>query len=125
MRSRPRTDVRIGIRHLGAALICAAPSFAALAAGPVTSSGEYLARMDTDADRRISLAEFQAWMGYAFERMDADHDGIVSAAELPGGHGRAISLAEHRAALAARFAKQDANHDGRLDARELAAPPQR
>lgn len=98
---------------------------AAFAAGPVASSREYLARMDTDGDARVSLAEFQTWMGYAFERMDADHDGIVSAAELPGGRGKAISLAEHRAALAARFAKQDVNHDGRLDARELAAPPQR
>jgi Ca2+-binding EF-hand superfamily protein len=117
--------MRIGIRHLGAALICAAPSFAALASGPVTSSGDYLARMDTDGDRRVSLAEFQAWMGYAFERMDVDRDGIVSPAELPGGRGRAISLPEHRAALAARFAKQDLDHDGRLDARELAAPPQR
>lgn len=117
--------MRIGIRHLGAALICAAPSFAAIAAGPVASSGDYLLRMDSDGDRRVSLAEFQSWMGYAFERMDVDRDGVVSTAELPGGRGKAISLAEHRAALAARFAKQDLNHDGRLDARELAAPPQR
>jgi Ca2+-binding EF-hand superfamily protein len=64
-------------------------------------------------------------MGYAFERMDANRDGVVSTAELPGGRGKAISLAEHRAALAERFAKQDRNHDGVLDARELAAPPQR
>jgi len=117
--------MRAGIRHLGAALICAAPSFAALAAGPVTSSGDYLARMDTNGDRRVSLPEFQAWMGYAFERMDANRDGIVSTAELPGGRGKAISLTEHRAALAARFSKQDRDHDGLLDARELAAPPQR
>lgn len=111
--------------HAGAALACAASSFAAPAAGPVTSSGDYLARMDADGDRRVSLAEFQAWMGYAFERMDADRDGIVSPAELPGGRGKPISLAEHRAWLAATFAKQDRNHDGYLDARELAAPPQR
>lgn len=119
--------MRRALRHLGAALMGAASSFpvdaAALASGPVTSSGDYLARMDTNGDRAVSLAEFQAWMGYAFERMDVDHDGIVSTAELPGGRGKAISLAEHRATLAARFAKQDANHDGRLDARELAAPP--
>ncbi|GGZ67925.1 hypothetical protein GCM10008101_22770 [Lysobacter xinjiangensis] len=119
--------MRRAIRHLGAALICAAPSFAgaALAAGPVTSSGDYLARMDTDGDGRVSLPEFQAWMGYAFERMDVDRDGVVSAAELPGGRGKPISLAEHRAALAATFARQDRDRDGYLDRRELAAPPQR
>jgi Ca2+-binding EF-hand superfamily protein len=117
--------MRTGVRHLGAALVCAALSFAAVAAGPVASSSDYLARMDTDGDRRVSLPEFQAWMGYAFERMDANRDGVVSTAELPGGRGKAISLAEHRAALAERFAKQDRNHDGVLDARELAAPPQR
>ena len=116
--------MRARLVHLGAALICAAPSFAALAAGPVTSSSDYLARMDTDGDHRVSLAEFQAWMGYAFERMDVDRDGVVSTAELPGGRGKAISLAEHRAALAARFAKQDVDRDGFLDRRELAAPPQ-
>ena len=117
--------MRAGLRHLGAALICAAPSFAALASGPVASTGDYLSRMDSDGDRRVSLAEFQAWMGYAFERMDTNHDGIVSPAELPGGRGRAIALSEHRAALAVTFAKQDRDHDGGLDARELAAPPQR
>jgi Ca2+-binding EF-hand superfamily protein len=117
--------MRMGIRHLGAALICAASSFAAVASGPVASSSDYLARMDADGDRRVSLPEFQAWMGYAFELMDANRDGVVSTAELPGGRGKAISLAEHRAALAERFAKQDRNHDGVLDARELAAPPQR
>ncbi|WP_235893664.1 EF-hand domain-containing protein [Cognatilysobacter lacus] len=117
--------MRTGAVYLGAALICAASSFGARAGGPVRSSGDYLARMDSNGDRRVSLSEFQAWMGYAFERMDVDHDGIVSPAELPGGRGKPISLAEHRAALAVMFAKQDRNHDGTLDARELAAPPQR
>lgn len=116
--------MRIGVRHLGATLICVASSFLP-AFAQVSSSGQYLARMDTDGDRRVSLPEFQAWMGYAFERMDRNGDGTVSTAELPGGRGRAISLVEHRAALAARFAKQDVNRDGRLDTRELAAPPQR
>lgn len=92
-------------------------------ATPVGTAGDYLSRMDTDRDRRVSLSEFQSWMGYAFERMDRDGDGIVSAAELPGGRGRAISLVEHRHALAETFARQDRNHDGFLDARELAAPP--
>ena len=106
-----------------AAPACTAPSFAALAGGPVGTTGDYLARMDTDGDRRVSLPEFQAWMGYAFERMDADGDGIVATHELPGGRGTPLALAEHRRRLAATFARQDRNGDGRLDARELAAPP--
>ncbi|WP_460831128.1 EF-hand domain-containing protein [Lysobacter humi (ex Lee et al. 2017)] len=98
---------------------------AALAAPPVTSSGDYFARLDTDGDRRVSLAEFQAWMGYAFERMDVDRDGIIATHELPGGRGTAVSLDEHRRRLAATFAKQDRDRSGFLDPRELAAPPQR
>jgi len=94
------------------------------AAAQLRDSGDYLQRMDGDRDGRVSLAEYQAWMGYAFERMDRDRDGVLTAAELPGGRGRAISLAAHRAALAAAFDRQDRNRDGLLDARELAAPPQ-
>jgi hypothetical protein len=94
------------------------------AAAQVRASGDYLARIDRDGDGRVSLDEYQAWMGYAFERMDLDRDGVLSPAELPGGRGRPVRLSEHRDALAAAFGRQDGNHDGVLDARELAAPPQ-
>jgi Ca2+-binding EF-hand superfamily protein len=99
---------------------CLAP---APAVAQVTATGEYLARMDSDQDGRIALAEYQAWMGYAFERMDANRDGLLTAEELPGGRGRAVSLAEHRESLAAMFRRQDVDRDGFLDAKELAAPP--
>jgi hypothetical protein len=95
----------------------------ALATAQVTATGEYLARMDTDQDGRIALAEYQAWMGYAFERMDANRDGLLTADELPGGRGRTVSLAEHRESLAAMFHRQDVDRDGFLNAQELAAPP--
>jgi Ca2+-binding EF-hand superfamily protein len=94
-----------------------------LAMAQVTAAGEYLARMDIDQDGRIALSEYQAWMGYAFERMDANRDGLLTTDELPGGRGRTVSLAEHRESLAAMFRRQDADRDGFLDARELAAPP--
>nr|WP_275672382.1 hypothetical protein [Thermomonas alba] len=96
-----------------------------LAAGAqqVQRTSDYLARMDADGDGRVSLEEYLAWMGYAFDRMDRDHDGVLQADELPGGKGRALTRQAHRAQLAERFHRQDANHDGYLDARELAAPP--
>ncbi|WP_337243919.1 EF-hand domain-containing protein [Luteimonas sp. gir] len=109
--------------QLGIALACGA--FAAAAGAQVARTAEYLERMDIDGDGRVSLAEYQAWMGYAFDRMDRNGDGVLSADELPGGQGRPITRAEHLARLAATFNRQDRNRDGYLDARELAAPPQR
>lgn len=105
-------------------LLCAGLLLAAGAAAQVERTGDYLARMDTDGDSRVSPAEYVAWMGYAFEQMDRDGDGVLATAELPGGKGKPITLVEHRRRLAERFARQDANGDGYLDARELAAPPQ-
>ena len=95
----------------------------ALAGAQVRATSDYLARMDGDSDGRVSLAEYQAWMGYAFERMDLNRDGLLTADELPGGKGKTVSLAEHRETLAAMFRRQDANADGYLDAQELSAPP--
>jgi hypothetical protein len=97
--------------------------FPTIAQAQVLATGDYLARMDTDGDGRVALVEYQDWMSYAFDGMDADGDGVLSAPELPGGKGGPISRGEHRARLAARFNRQDANRDGFLDARELAAPP--
>jgi len=103
------------------ALSCA---IAAASVQAVDSTGNYLQRMDRDGDGRVSLDEYLAWMSYAFDARDLDHDGVLSPAELPGGHGKPISRAQHQATLTARFRKQDSNGDGYLSARELAAPPQ-
>ena len=104
---------------VGVGLLLAVP-----AASQVSATRDYLQRMDTDGNGRVSLSEYQAWMGYAFERMDRNGDGMLTPDELPGGRGKPVSLVAHRAALAATFARQDRNRDGALDARELAAPPQ-
>ncbi|MCR6495212.1 hypothetical protein LJB71_02445 [Thermomonas sp. S9] len=109
------------IRH-PAALLCALLPLAA-GAQQVRGAGDYLARMDADGDGRVSLPEYLAWMGYAFDRMDRDHDGVLQAGELPGGKGQPLTRAAHRAQLAERFRRQDVDHDGYLDAHELAAPP--
>ncbi len=110
-----------GLRWPGFCLLLACLSCGAQA--QVQHSRDYLARMDTDGDGRVSLTEYQAWMAYAFDAMDRDHDGVLTAAELPGGHGLAITRSAHRERLATGFRRQDRNGDGVLDARELAAPP--
>jgi hypothetical protein len=89
----------------------------------VTATGDYLARMDTDHDGHVSLAEYQAWMSYAFDGMDRNRDGVLSVEELPGGRGKPITRVAHLAQLADRFKRQDADGDGFLSAKELAAPP--
>lgn len=89
----------------------------------VGATGDYLARMDSDGDGRVSRGEYLDWMSYAFDARDADRDGVLSAAEQPGGRGVAISRDTHRQRLSARFDRQDVDRDGYLSARELAAPP--
>ena len=112
---------RAGFLLSAAALSLLSPAFAT---AQVQATGDYLARRDRDVDGRVSLIEYQDWMGYAFEQMDRDRDGILVPAELPGGRGKPVSLADHRESLAAAFRRQDRNRDGFLSARELAAPPQ-
>jgi len=89
----------------------------------VTDSGEYLKRMDSDGDGRVSLSEYLDWMSYAFDQRDANGDGVLGVDELPGGRGKPITREQHRATLTERFRKQDANGDGYLSAKELLAPP--
>ena len=105
------------------AVACLAALAPAIAFAQVAASADYLARMDADHDGRVSLAEYQDWLSYAFDAMDRDRDGTLSPVELPGGKGPPITREQHRARLAERFRRQDANHDGVLDAAELAAPP--
>lgn len=120
-----RRPLRQGRIALAAAVALAAQAIATPKghAQAVHATTDYLARMDADGDARVSLAEYQAWMGYAFDAMDRDQDGTLSKAELPGGRGAPLTREAHRARLATTFARQDRNRDGALDARELAAPP--
>lgn len=99
-------------------------AFALPVVAQVQRTDDYLARMDADGDGRISLSEYQIWMSYAFDAMDRNRDGVLTADEQPGGKGKALTRAEHQQILAERFRKQDTNRDGFLSARELAAPPQ-
>ena len=119
MRARgPHGSIARGL--LMACAVCT-PAFSAQA--QVQDSQQYLQRMDTDGDGRVSRDEYLAWMSYAFDQRDLDHDGVLQGDELPGRRGKPITRAAHRATLSERFARQDANGDGSLSARELLAPP--
>jgi len=108
------------MRQLLVPLLCLLP----LVASPqVTDTATYLQRMDSDGDGKVSEAEYVQWMLYAFDHMDSNGDGVLTADELPGGKGRPIIREQQRQMIVQRFHKQDANGDGYLDARELSAPP--
>ena len=92
--------------------------------GQVTATGDYLLRMDSNHDGRVSLLEYQDWMSYAFDAMDRNRDGRLALDELPGGKGKPVTRDDYRARIAATFQRQDRNGDGYLNAKELAAPPQ-
>ena len=89
----------------------------------VQDTSAYLQRMDGNGDGRVSPDEYLQWMLYAFDKMDRNGDGVLEAAEQPGGRGKPITREEQRQVILARFARQDANGDGYLSARELMAPP--
>lgn len=110
-----------GIAAVAAALACLLPF--ALSA-QVAGTGDYLQRMDADADGKVSLLEYQDWLSYAFDNMDRNRDGLLAPEEQPGGRAKPLTREAHRARLAETFKRQDRNRDDALDARELAAPPQ-
>ncbi len=91
---------------------------------------------DADGDGVVTRQEALARADAMFARLDANHDGTVTADERrnamavaaprPGGGrgdraGRDLTLADMRDMAGRRFDRMDANGDGRLDAAELAA----
>ena len=92
-----------------------------------STPAEYLAAMDANHDGRVSLAEYQDYLSYAFREMDRNGNQVIDLDEydpaVVTANTRPLSLVQHRRNLELRFRLQDANHDGYLDARELAAPP--
>jgi Ca2+-binding EF-hand superfamily protein len=107
----------------GLALLTGVALIAGAAAQDVPRTPQdYLQRMDTDGDGRVSRAEYIAYMGRGFDRIDTDGNGVLEGDELPRG-ARRVTRADYEASLAAAYARQDSNHDGYLDAHELARPP--
>jgi Ca2+-binding EF-hand superfamily protein len=107
------------------AMICAAGLAGGVfvSAARAQSTSDFVARMDTDGDGRVSLPEYTDYMSYAFRRMDADGNGVLEPSEQLVPNGKRLTIAEHHANLAAMFHRQDVSRDGYLNAAELAAPP--
>ena len=115
-------------RHLflGAAFaLLATPAFAQ----PAASSPAPAAAAPSPDTQPTTRAQMQAMIADRFAKMDANHDGFVTEAELSGGRnvgGNAaamiarldsdkdgkVSLAELSARTLAMFDRADANHDG-------------
>lgn len=103
-------------------LLAAALPLVAIAQA-VVDRDEYLSRFDGDGDGRVSLAEYQGYLGRGFRAMDRDGDGVLAGDELPVPTARPRRLEDLLADLAQQFVRLDSDGDGYLDARELTAPP--
>ena len=84
---------------------------------------DYFNAADLDRNGGLSLSEFQAWMSYAFHRMDANGDQVLEVSEQHVANARRLTLAEHHARMAEQFRRQDSNGNGELSQAEFLAPP--
>jgi hypothetical protein len=123
---------------LGAATAAAAMTFLAGPASAQDASAMMAAMFpDPNGDGVTTKDEMLAGAAARFDKLDADKDGKLSAAEIGSAPGarmlqRAdtdndgmVSKDEMAAATATRFDRMDANHDGKIDAAEREALMQR
>ena len=108
-------------------VLLATASLVAHAAAPTpasaTPSRDYFARVDLDADGRVSLDEFLRRMSWAFSQRDANGNDVLEPSEQHVAGAKPITLAEHHARFARQFVRQDVDKDGYLSRREFLAPP--
>ena len=86
---------------------------------------DYLKRVDSDGDGRVSVSEYQFHMSFAFRQMDRNNDQVLEPSEQLVPNAKTLTRAELDARMEAQFHRQDSNRDGYLNATDLSAPPQR
>jgi Ca2+-binding EF-hand superfamily protein len=127
---------------IAAAALTAATAGIALAQEGQGGGGGHFAQMiaaaDTNHDGNITRAEFDAARTARFAQMDADHNGTLSASEMPqrpggGGNGGmrgdansdgSVTRAEFDAEGQRLFARLDADNNGTITQAELQAAQQ-
>jgi len=105
-------------RLVAAALLWTATSAAA------QTRDDFLRRVDSDGDGRVSVGEYQFHMSFAFRQMDRNNDQVLEPEEQLVPNAKPLTRVELDARMAAQFHRQDRNRDGYLNAAELSAPPQ-
>lgn len=95
----------------------------ASASAVAQSRSTYFNTVDTDHDGRITLAEFQERMSWAFRQMDRNGDEVLAPDEQLVPNAPRLTLGELHARLAAQYRRQDRNKNGWLSPAEFLAPP--
>lgn len=81
-------------------------------------------RLDANGDGKLDAAELKQARVQRFERLDENHDGFVTEDEQMSGMSRLRRNAEAiEGAMATRFDTLDTNGDGRLSEQEFMASP--
>jgi Ca2+-binding EF-hand superfamily protein len=75
------------------------------------AGGDIFARLDRNGDGLIDQGEWQALAQFRFQRLDADHNGVLSGPELQEQGGRAGG--------GGRLARLDTNRDGVVTEQEF------
>ena len=130
---------------LASALVLAFSTGSALAQAPAGGRPQTvnLGPMDQNGDGKISADEAKWVTAKSIAKIDANHDGVITAAELKAeeerlrnaererqlqvldtNHDGKTSTAEFAAMDAERFKSMDRNHDGQLSPDELRPPNQ-
>jgi Ca2+-binding EF-hand superfamily protein len=115
------SDALKSVSIFALALLVCSVSSTALA----QTQNDYFKRFDHNGDGKVSLDEFQLNMGFAFDQMDKNRDGILQSDEQVIPNAKQVTRDQHRERIAQQFRKQDQNKDGFLNKIELLSPPRR